>query len=164
MAESLAELRETMRQDLFRHSLGSLYDYLELMELFLAGDVKYWQGTAPDTDPAELSAAAINAAIGADGEYLVTMRFKIIDDDSGDVLVKYSNATKHTVNVSKTSTSGVVARVGDAVRPVDKGWGECVVRLTGTWASGDTIVFACGSVFYGRYTIASKSYTATLVA
>ncbi len=161
---SLNELRATMRTDLYRHSLGSLYDYLELLEVFLAGNVAYWQGDA-DYEPAVLSAAAINAAIaGPAGEFLVTMRFKVIDDDTGDVLIAYSNATGHTVSISKTSTAGVATRVGDSERPVSAGWGECTARLTGTWASGDVITFDCSSVWYGRYSIAAKTYTATLVA
>lgn len=131
MAKTLDELR----QDVYRHSLGPLYDHMELIAKALSTDIQV------SISPAALgsSAAVVNAAInGAAEKFVRTVTVEIVTA-AGERHVWLNELI--TVLVNKTSTSGVVASPNVAAGCViTNGVGEVTLEYTGTWAAADVAI------------------------
>lgn len=89
------------------------------------------------------SAAAINAAIVADGLYSYSVAVKVCGAD-GEILNGF-DGEKLSVSVTKSSTGGTVAIVGGLTEvEFAKGIATFNVVYTGTWAAADTATIKIG--------------------
>jgi len=153
---------EHLRQTLYRHSLGPLYDYLETLAKALGTDI----GMSISPISLGSSAAAVNAAInGSGGKFVRTVAVEVVTS-SGERHAWLNTTFK--VTVSKTSTSGVVNSPNVAGRCViTNGVGEVTLEYTGTWEAGDTAIITIdgeNEAGFDLFDLGSWLSTDTLVA
>lgn len=156
MPKTLAALRGKT----YKRSLKPLYDYIELQQKAMSGDLVL--EALPATTGS--SAAAVNAAIGGVATHFdrtVTVKLK---DAAGDVH-EWFNGTFAIAVVEVTAGNGTASIVGGltAVTLVD-GVGTVTVRYIGTWASGDTSTLTVTGGTKLGYTVANKTSVDTLIA
>lgn len=148
----------------FRNMLGLPLEFrrkstevINIMNAAMSGDI------ALMVTPATLgsSAADVNAAILADGQFDREVEVKLVD----------SNGNVHTWFNGELSIAGTEVTAGDgtagttaATVTMVNGVGTCVQRYIGTWAAADTAtVTVTGGTLLG-YTVANDTSVDTLVA
>lgn len=153
---------EHLRQTLYRHSLGPLYDYLEQMEAVAKLEFNLFSSL---DDYAGSSATAVNAAVGSSGKFSLLVTFELVSDD-GQRMTWYSGSIP--VSVSATTAGTGTAAIKDSATEVAivDGIGSVTVEYIGTWAAEDEMKMTIGEDsewFIGSKNVAGIA-TDTLVA